>query len=141
MPGDDGPDTAHRGAVLLLGASRGIGRARALAPAVGVCRAMEVESALLARQAMLTCSGRHEYAAAGILADGRRRGVVDADMQADVRASGLNPISRLPRSSRAGAEAPAAALAWLFGTRPADLAGQELDVRETALRERIAAAG
>lgn len=90
--------------------------------------------------AMLTRSIAHEYGAVGILAYGFRPGVVDTNMQAEIRASGLNPVSRIPRENLLRPEVPAGAVAWLFAARPADLSGTELDIRDPALQERMRSA-
>jgi NAD(P)-dependent dehydrogenase (short-subunit alcohol dehydrogenase family) len=88
--------------------------------------------------AMLTRSVHMEYADHGIRIFGFAPGVVDTDMQGSIRASGINPVSKLPRESLAPPHEPARAIAWLC-TEPANsLAGQELDVRSPDLR---AAAG
>lgn len=88
--------------------------------------------------AMLTRSVHLEYGASGIRVFGFAPGVVDTGMQGEIRASGINEVSQLPRSSLAPAEEPARAIAWLCGPEAAALAGQEIDVRDPALR---AAAG
>jgi NAD(P)-dependent dehydrogenase (short-subunit alcohol dehydrogenase family) len=88
--------------------------------------------------AMLTRSVHMEYAAQGIRIFGFAPGVVDTDMQGAIRASGINPVSRLPRSALAPADDPARAIAWLCTPAADPLAGQELDVRSPELR---AAAG
>ena len=64
--------------------------------------------------------------------------VVDTDMQVAIRASGINPVSKIPRESLAPAQEPARAIAWLCTPAADPLAGQELDVRAPDLR---AAAG
>ncbi|MCR6670745.1 SDR family oxidoreductase [Devosia ginsengisoli] len=87
--------------------------------------------------AMLTQSIHHEYGAQNILAFGFRPGVVDTGMQSKIRDSGLNPVSQLPRETLLKPEVPAKAVAWLFDSAPADLAGQELDVRDAALKLRM----
>ncbi|HEY0920925.1 SDR family NAD(P)-dependent oxidoreductase [Devosia sp.] len=88
--------------------------------------------------AMLTRSIDHEYASRGIRAIGLSPGVVDTGMQATIRASGINPVSQLPRTALAAAEEPAKMIAWLCGPAGAAHAGKEIDIREPALR---AAAG
>jgi NAD(P)-dependent dehydrogenase (short-subunit alcohol dehydrogenase family) len=88
--------------------------------------------------AMLTRSVHMEYADQGIRIFGFAPGVVDTDMQGAIRASGLNPVSKLPRSGLAPPEEPAKAIAWLCTPAADALAGQELDVRSPDLR---AAAG
>ena len=87
--------------------------------------------------AMLTRSVHMEYANARIRVFGFAPGVVDTDMQISIRASGLNPVSQLPRESLAPASDPAAAIVWLC-TKAADpFAGQELDIRSPELRAAV----
>ena len=88
--------------------------------------------------AMLTRAVHLELASQGIRVFGFAPGVVDTDMQGQIRASGINDVSRLPRASLAPAEETARAIAWLCTPAADALAGQELDVRDPALR---AAAG
>jgi NAD(P)-dependent dehydrogenase (short-subunit alcohol dehydrogenase family) len=86
--------------------------------------------------AMLTRCVAHEYGP-GVLAYGFRPGVVDTDMQVEIRASGLNPVSRISRENLMQPEIPARAVAWLFETRPTDLSGTEIDIRDPSLQERM----
>ena len=88
--------------------------------------------------AMLTRSVHLEYGGHGIRIFGFAPGVVDTDMQGAIRASGINPVSKLPRESLAPAADPARAIVWLCTAAADPLAGQELDVRNPDLR---AAAG
>jgi len=84
--------------------------------------------------AMLTRSTHLEYGAAGIRVFGFAPGVVDTAMQGQIRASGLNPVSQLARTSLAPAADPARVIAWLCTSAADSLAGQELDIRDPALR-------
>ncbi|MCU0903710.1 MAG: SDR family oxidoreductase [Tabrizicola sp.] len=88
--------------------------------------------------AMLTRSIHMEYGDKGIRVFGFAPGVVDTDMQGAIRASGINPVSKLPRESLAPPQEPARAIAWLCTPAADALAGQELDIRAPGLR---AAAG
>ena len=88
---------------------------------------------------MLTRAVDHEYRDQGVLAYGLSPGVVDTGMQGLIRESGINPVSRLARESLAPPEAPARVVGWLCAARPADLAGQDLDVRDPALQARLPA--
>jgi NAD(P)-dependent dehydrogenase (short-subunit alcohol dehydrogenase family) len=88
--------------------------------------------------AMLTRSVHMEYGDLGIRVFGFAPGVVDTDMQGAIRASGINPVSKLPRESLAPADHPAQAIAWLCTPAADALAGSELDIRTPDLR---AAAG
>lgn len=84
--------------------------------------------------AMLTKSVHLEYGDLGIRCFGMAPGVVDTDMQGAIRASGINPVSKLPRESLAPADQPGRALAWLCTTAADPLIGQELDIRDAGLR-------
>lgn len=88
--------------------------------------------------AMLTRSVHLEYGNQGIRVFGFAPGVVDTDMQGLIRASGINPVSKIPRGNLAPATDPARVLAWLCSPAADALAGQELDIRTPDLR---AAAG
>jgi NAD(P)-dependent dehydrogenase (short-subunit alcohol dehydrogenase family) len=84
--------------------------------------------------AMLTQCVAKEYGDRGIRAFGFAPGVVDTEMQGAIRASGINPVSQIPRGNLAPPEEPAWAIAWLC-TPEADLfAGQEVDVRHEPFR-------
>jgi len=87
--------------------------------------------------AMLTQSIAHEYGDQGILSFGLRPGVVDTGMQSTIRASGINPVSQLKRETLLPPEVPAEAVAFLIRTRPADLNGAELDVRDANFQARM----
>ena len=84
--------------------------------------------------AMLTRSVHMEYAAQGIRIFGLAPGVVDTDMQGAIRASGINPVSQLPRASLAPPDDPARVIAWLCTPAADPLAGEELDIRNPDLR-------
>ncbi|TNE38760.1 MAG: SDR family oxidoreductase [Alphaproteobacteria bacterium] len=86
---------------------------------------------------MLTRATALEAEASGVRVYGFGPGVVDTEMQVLIRASGINPVSQLPRENLATAEQPAKAIAWLCGDEASDLAGQELSIRDEALRKRV----
>ncbi|MDQ2065191.1 SDR family oxidoreductase [Xinfangfangia sp. CPCC 101601] len=87
--------------------------------------------------AMLTRAVALEYAEAGIRIFGIAPGVVDTGMQVSIRASGINPVSQIPREELSPAVEPGQAIAWLCTPEADPYAGQELDIREPALREAI----
>jgi len=87
--------------------------------------------------AMLTRSVHLEYGAQGIRVFGIAPGVVDTGMQVSIRASGINPVSKLPRESLSHPDQPGRAIAWLCTPAADSLAGQELDIRDPALRQAI----
>jgi NAD(P)-dependent dehydrogenase (short-subunit alcohol dehydrogenase family) len=103
-------------------------------------RPMEGWSAYCAGKAglaMLTRSVHLEYGGQGIRVFGFAPGVVDTDMQGSIRASGINPVSQIPRGNLAPAHEPAQAMVWLCTTAGDSLAGQELDVRNPDLRRAV----
>ena len=90
-----------------------------------------------AGMAMLTKSVHLEYGAQGIRTFGIAPGVVDTAMQAAIRASGINPVSRLSRDDLAPPEHPGQAIAWLCTPDANALIGQELDIRDPNLRDAV----
>jgi NAD(P)-dependent dehydrogenase (short-subunit alcohol dehydrogenase family) len=123
----------------VLPAMLGAGRGRIINLSSGAAhRPLEGWSCYCAAKAglaMLTRSLALEYGARGIKAFGFSPGVVDTDMQAEIRASGINPVSRLPRSSLAPADEPAAAIVYLSSVTSDGLAGQEIDIRTAEFRK------
>ncbi|MBN9058384.1 MAG: SDR family NAD(P)-dependent oxidoreductase [Rhizobiales bacterium] len=102
-------------------------------------RAMEGWSAYCAAKAglaMVTKSLALEYGARGIRAFGFAPGIVDTGMQVEIRASGINPVSKLPREGLASVDDPAKAIVFLCTSAAGDLAGLEVDIREASFRER-----
>ena len=100
-------------------------------------RPMEGWSAYCAGKAglaMVTRCVHEEWSGHGIRAFGFAPGVVDTDMQGAIRASGINPVSQLPRASLAPPDHPGWAIAWLCTPEADGLAGQELDIRTNPFR-------
>ena len=85
---------------------------------------------------MLTQSTDLEGRPGGIRCFGFAPGVVDTDMQQVIRESGVNEVSKIPRSALAPPEIPARAIAWMAAGEADDLAGQYSDVRDPDLRRR-----
>lgn len=88
--------------------------------------------------AMLTRAAHEEFGPHGLRIFGFAPGVVDTDMQGEIRASGLNPVSLLPRESLASVDDPARGILWLCEADADRYLGQEVDVRAPDFR---AAAG
>ena len=63
-------------------------------------------------------------------------GTVDTEMQVQIRASGVNPISEIPRENLAPPSLPAAGVVWLLAARPEDFRGQDVNVRDEAFLQR-----
>lgn len=87
--------------------------------------------------AMLTASLHHEYAGRGIRAMGLSPGTVATGMQRRIKASGVGPVAALDWESHIPADWPARALVWMAAPDSDDLLGEELSLRDEALRERI----
>ncbi|GLQ06182.1 SDR family NAD(P)-dependent oxidoreductase [Sneathiella chinensis] len=86
---------------------------------------------------MLTRATALEAAEKGVRVYGFGPGTVDTDMQGLIRSSGINRVSQMPRENLFPANEPAAAITWLCSDDAADLAGQELSVRDEELRQRV----
>ena len=87
--------------------------------------------------AMLTRSIDLEHRAAGIRVFGFQPGTTDTDMQVTIRASGINPISRIPREQLTPVAHPARGIVYLCTKEADDLAGQEVALRDEDFRRRI----
>lgn len=90
---------------------------------------------------MLTRAGDAETAAAGIVNINLSPGTVATQMQVDIKASGINPVSALDPSVHIPAEWPARAMVWLSGPDGARFAGQEVSLRDEAILRQIGVAG
>ncbi len=102
-------------------------------------RALEGWSAYCAGKAglaMMTSSLQLEYGGRGVRVFGFGPGTVDTEMQVQIRASGINQVSRIPREELAKVERPARVVAWLCRPEADDLAGQELSIRDAELCQR-----
>ena len=64
-------------------------------------------------------------------------GTTDTDMQVLIRASGINPISRIPRERLTPVAHPARAIVYLCTPEADDLAGMEFSLRDDDFRRRI----
>jgi 3-oxoacyl-[acyl-carrier protein] reductase len=87
--------------------------------------------------AMLTRSIDLEHRAAGIRVFGFQPGTTDTDMQVIIRASGINPISKIPREQLTPVAHPARAIVYLCTADADDLAGKEFSLRDEDFRQRI----
>lgn len=101
--------------------------------------AMEGWSAYCAGKAalaMITACVHLEYGGLGVRAFGFLPGLVDTGMQASIRDSGINSISRLRRENLRPAVEPGLAIAWLCTPDANDLIGHEIDIRDDEIRRR-----
>ena len=86
---------------------------------------------------MMTRAVDLEARADGIRAISLSPGTVATDMQAAIRDSGVNPISRLDWSVHIPPEWPARALLWMCGPGADAFLGGEISLRDEAIRRRI----
>lgn len=87
--------------------------------------------------AMLTRALHLEEGGNGIRAMGLSPGTVATQMQREIKASGINRVSELDWEDHIPAEWPAKALLWMCGSDADDFLGQEISLREDAIRRRV----
>ena len=86
---------------------------------------------------MLTECVHKENGADGIRAIGLSPGTVATQMQVEIKASGINPVSQLDWDVHIPADWPARALLWMCGSDADQYCGQELSLRNEDLRKRV----
>jgi NAD(P)-dependent dehydrogenase (short-subunit alcohol dehydrogenase family) len=84
---------------------------------------------------MVTRCVHEEWGGHGVRAFGFAPGVVDTNMQGMIRASGINPVSQLPRTVLAPPDQPGWAIAWLCTPEADGMTGQEVDIRHESFRQ------
>lgn len=102
--------------------------------------ALEGWSAYCASKAgakMFTACLHKELGDHGIRALGLSPGTVATDMQREIKASGVNPVSALDWSDHIPADWPARALLWMCSAGADDFVGQEISLRDEDIRRRI----
>jgi 3-oxoacyl-[acyl-carrier protein] reductase len=87
--------------------------------------------------AMLTDAIALECSDAGVRVFGLAPGVVDTDMQATIRASGINRISQIRQIDLAPVGHPAAAILYLCTVAADDLVGKEVALNDPGFRHRL----
>ena len=87
--------------------------------------------------AMVTRSIHKEYGASGIRAMGLSPGTVATRMQKEIKASGINPVSKLAWSDHIPPEWVAACLLWMCGPAADTYAGEEISLRDDAIRRAV----
>lgn len=87
--------------------------------------------------AMLTKMLHHEEHWRGVRAMGLSPGTVATQMQREIKASGVNPISQLEWSDHIPPEWPAKALLWMCGSEADAHLGEELQLRDDELRRTL----
>ncbi|MEL7344439.1 MAG: SDR family oxidoreductase [Pseudomonadota bacterium] len=86
---------------------------------------------------MLNQCGHKEYGDKGIRCLTLSPGTVATDMQREIKASGINPVSQLDWSTHIPAEWPAQALLWMLTPESDDFLGQEVKLRDEDIRRRV----
>ena len=94
-------------------------------------------SAAKAGAAMLTRSAHLEEAPHGLRIMGLCPGTVATDMQRVIAASGVNPVSQMDWSAHVPPEWVARALVWMCSGDADDLLGEEVRLRDAAIRQRV----
>lgn len=87
--------------------------------------------------AMLTKCAATELSGAGLRIMGMSPGTVATEMQVAIKASGINPVSQLDPSVHIPADWPAKALLWMCSSDADDYLGQEVSLRDEAIRARV----
>ncbi|MDA7425140.1 SDR family oxidoreductase [Thalassococcus lentus] len=85
---------------------------------------------------MLTRMADKEYADQGIRALSLSPGTVATQMQKEIKASGINPVSQLDWSDHIPPEWVAQALLWMCGPDADSFKGAEVSLRDEAIREK-----
>lgn len=86
---------------------------------------------------MLTQCLHEEAGARGLRAISLSPGTVATEMQREIKASGINPVSQLEWSDHIPPEWPARALMWMCGTEADEFLGQEISLRDKNILRRI----
>ncbi len=87
--------------------------------------------------AMLTACVDKEYRDKGIRAIGLSPGTVATQMQREIKASGINPVSRLDWDDHIPPEWPALALVWMCSPDADEWLGGEVSLRDKDVRRRV----
>ena len=87
--------------------------------------------------AMLTRCLDMEMRANGIRAMGLSPGTVATQMQREIKASGINPVSKLDWTDHIPPEWPARALLWMCSDDADEFLGDEISLRDEAIRRRV----
>ena len=80
---------------------------------------------------------RSRGARRGAAVMGLSPGTVATDMQREIKASGVNPVSALDWSDHIPADWPARALLWMCSPEADEFLGQEISLRDEDIRRRI----
>jgi NAD(P)-dependent dehydrogenase (short-subunit alcohol dehydrogenase family) len=87
--------------------------------------------------AMLTNCAHLEESPHGLRIMGLSPGTVATDMQVKIRSSGVNPVSKLDPAVHIPADWPARALLWMCSSKADGYLGQEISLRDDAIRRKV----
>ena len=90
-----------------------------------------------AAAAMLTRCADKEAADKGLRVMGLSPGTVATEMQREIKASGINPVSQLDWDVHIPADWPAKTLLWMCSPDADEFCGQEISLRDEAIRARV----
>lgn len=123
------PGMIARGAGTILTVSSGA--------AHGPVEAWSHYCASKAGAAMLTRCADNEAREAGLRIMGLSPGTVATEMQREIKASGINRVSKLEWSDHIPPDWPARALLWMCGTDADEFLGEEISLRDEGIRRRV----
>ncbi|PWG16473.1 short-chain dehydrogenase [Salibaculum griseiflavum] len=86
---------------------------------------------------MLTRSVDNEYRDKGIRALGLSPGTVATEMQREIKASGINPVSQLDWSDHIPPDWPAKAMVWMCGAEADAWLGDDVSLRDEDVRRKV----
>lgn len=86
---------------------------------------------------MLTRTADKECRNKGLRIMGLSPGTVATQMQRDIKASGVSPVSKLDWSAHIPPEWPAKALVWMCSSDADEFCGDDVHLRQDAIRKRI----
>lgn len=87
--------------------------------------------------AMLTRCADKEAGEAGLRIMGLSPGTVATQMQREIKASGINPVSQLEWSDHIPPDWPARALLWMCGPEADGWVGSEISLRDEDIRRKV----
>jgi len=87
--------------------------------------------------AMLTRCADKEAREAGLRIMGLSPGTVATQMQKEIRASGINPVSKLNWSDHIPPDWPAKAMLWMCGHAADGFIGEEISLRDESIRRAV----
>jgi len=87
--------------------------------------------------AMLTKCLHNEYFQYGIRSMGLSPGTVATQMQAEIKESGINQVSKLDWSVHIPADWPARALLWMCSNEANEFIGKEVSLRDEVIRRKV----